>query len=597
MSNETFLLFLHGVGDGDPLDRWKVALSKGLVRLGYPDLYESGPQVIAPKFSKSLGPGDSWPMPKVTIAPPPDRDAARQTRRNFERRMGAIELRLGRHDGGNANVIQDFAVEVVAQTPPFIQAQNYLKDNGTRALTMRRILDELPQTGRLVIVGHSLGSVIAADLLRRLPVGLEVVGLVTIGSPLASRRFDVDDLRHSLKDPPANLGWWVNFWNGPDPVVANRGVSSVFPWMIDIRVQEGALHNAHFAVNYLSTDIVAAAVGFGLFGSTSKELAVIEKGLEIPLDYAENVTLMALRYAYLMESKLKGDQQDRFSGARRQVQAAAFERVRARNGQVGRPLPTRMAGLAFDLTDVSMPAPVPDRVGPMPSDESVVPFVTLLATNVIQPFEIDVPKDVRREALEDLAIEMGLGRKFAGDTVAAIEDARSALTRGSGGWIKYLALGIGAAAVLVTGGLAFAAVPVGLVGAAAITSALAAFGPGGMIGGLLTAGALITVSTGGIAVGLASPSTSAATVESVVITQLATAILRKRQGLDQDPVIWASLAEVEIELRRQYEQRDEISDPSAPTLKELKRKIELVERAIKYLSDNGLEPTAPDTGE
>lgn len=37
----------------------------------------------------------------------------------------------------------------------------------------------------------------------------------------------------------------------------------------------------------------------------------------------------------------------------------------------------------------------------------------------------------------------------------------------------------------------------GLAGAAAITSALAAFGPGGMIGGLLTAGALVTAGGGG----------------------------------------------------------------------------------------------------
>ena len=47
-----------------------------------------------------------------------------------------------------------------------------------------------------------------------------------------------------------------------------------------------------------------------------------------------------------------------------------------------------------------------------------------------------------------------------------------------------------------------------------------------LIGGLLTGAALVSVGTGGIAVGLASPTTSAETVEAVVSTQLAAAILR-----------------------------------------------------------------------
>ena len=75
----------------------------------------------------------------------------------------------------------------------------------------------------------------------------------------------------------------------------------------------------------------------------------------------------------------------------------------------------------------------------------------------------------------------------------------------------------------------------GVAGAAAITSALAAFGPGGMIGGLLTAGTLVTAGGGGIAFGLASPGTTAETVEAVVGAQLAAALLRQRQGLEQDP--------------------------------------------------------------
>ena len=210
-----------------------------------------------------------------------------------------------------------------------------------------------------------------------------------------------------------------------------------------------------------------------------------------------------------------------------------------------------------------------------------------------------VPKNVQREALEELVLESAVGKQIAVDAFAAVDEARKALAGGGINWVKWIALGVGAAAVVATSGLALAAAPVGLAGAAAITSALAAFGPGGMIGGLLTAGALVSVSAGGIGVGLASPATSAETVEAVVATQLTVAILRKRQSLEQDPAVWASLVETEIEVRRQHEQLDEFSDDSAPGLKDLKRKIELVDRALTYLRKNGLEPgvvTAGDDG-
>ena len=150
--------------------------------------------------------------------------------------------------------------------------------------------------------------------------------------------------------------------------------------------------------------------------------------------------------------------------------------------------------------------------------------------------------------MEDLTIEMGLGRQLGSDVFTAAEAARRVLSAGGANWIKWAAIGVGAAAVLATGGLALAAVPAGLAGAAAITSALAAFGPGGMIGGLLTGAALVSVGTGGIVVGLASPTTSAETVEAVASTQLAAAILRKSQGIEQDAATWSNLVEARHEM-------------------------------------------------
>ncbi|MBJ2119419.1 hypothetical protein I6N91_00320 [Arthrobacter sp. MSA 4-2] len=592
MSNQPLLLFLHGVGDGDPEDIWSSRLTDTLVHLGYPSL--SKERVLAPKYAHLLrGSDDNRPLPKVTIKEP-SRDAAKQSRREFERRTGAIEFRLGQHDRGRGRFAGDAVVNFAVGLPPFIQARNYIGNVQIRAQVLNRILEQLPQSGDLVIVGHSLGSVIAADLVRRLPIGLKVTGMVTIGSPLANGSFDVDKLKETLKEPPTNLVWWVNFWNGHDPVAAHRGVSSVFPWMLDFRIRTKVSPRVHAAQEYLADEAVGEAIGFALFGSRSREVAEIDQDPDLPLDAAELFALLALRYAHLMKTRLSGDQLDRFSGALRQVQADVVGELQQRNLAEGRATPSTVARLAFDVSDshAKVPEPLPSRH--FSKDEAVVLLTVLAAENVIKPFEISLSKEFWRGTMKDLAAEMGLGSQYGADVFTAAKLAQEALTAGGVNWIKWGAMGAGAAAIVVaTGGLALAA-GAGLAGAAVITSALASFGPGGMIGGLITAGTLVTAGGGGIAYSLASTGTTAETLEAVVERRLAAAILRRLQLLEPDPSLWRILVETEIEVRRKYARLDEFSDEAAAALKELKRKIDALDRALRYLRDNGLEPSAPE---
>lgn len=223
-----------------------------------------------------------------------------------------------------------------------------------------------------------------------------------------------------------------------------------------------------------------------------------------------------------------------------------------------------------------------------------MPLSVIPGENLIRPFDIAVPKDVSKEALLVLSAEMGLTSNFGSNVLSASKGAQDALKAGGGfNLLKLGAIGAGAIAIVVaTGGLALAA-GAGLVGAAAITSALAAFGPGGMIGGLLTAGTLVTAGGGGIAFGLASPGTPAEAVEAVVARQLTVVILRQYQALEQDPMVWITLTETEIALRREHERLDEFSDESSPTLKDLKRKLDAVVRAMTYMREHGLEPGEP----
>ncbi|TCK63143.1 hypothetical protein [Curtobacterium sp. PhB136] len=591
MSDKLTLLFLHGVGDGDRDDLWRLTLEGSLRALRYPSL--DAVQVISPKYAHALtGWDEKLPVPALTIKQP-TRDTARENRREFERRTGAIELRLGRHDRGPGVPGVHALMGLAVALPTFEQAKNYLRDPQVRAQVLSFILSKLPETGRLVIVGHSLGSVIAADLVRRLPIGLHVAGMVTIGSPLASAAFDVDNLRDSLADPPTNLEWWVNFWNPADPVAVRRGLSSVIPWLVDLRVDTGSLMiDAHAAVDYLGDHTVAEAIGYAVFGSRSQELAKVESGVDVPLDAGELYAVLALRYAHLMKHQLKGDVQRRFAGALRRVQATAVDDIRSRNKREGRPMPSAVAHLAFDFSDPSAPLPEPAPVSSLTREDAVVPLTVLASENVVRPFEIALPRDKWRNAMRDMTAEMGLGSQFGSDVFEVAKIAEAALSNGPN-WIKIGALGIGAAAIIfATGGLVLAA-GAGLAGAAAVTSALASFGPGGMIGGLLSAGTLVGAGGGGIALGLASSGTNAATLEAVVERRLGAELLRQRQQLDVDPTVWTTLAETEIEVRREHERLDEFSDDGATTIKELKRKIVILERALKFLKDKGLEPGDP----
>lgn len=586
MSTRPTLVFLHGVGGGDRDEHWRAALEQALQLAGYDDL--GAVSVRAPRYAHALrGSDDTLKLPALTTRTLSG-DRAKPQRRDFERRVGALEVRLGRHQRGSGFAGSDVMTHVALHVPTFVQATNYLTKPHVRSNVLHRILQDVPARGRVVILAHSLGSVIAADLVRRLPPDVEVVGLVTIGSPLAHPKFHVDKLASTLADPPANLGWWVNFWNPADPVTTHKGASSSFPWLLDFRVRTPVGPQVHDAVTYLSNEVVATAVGHALFGSRSKALAIVDQGVDLPLDAGEQLAVLALRYAHLTSELLKGDTRERYVAALRQVQAQTLDQVLQRNTSAGRPIPSAIAALALDLSDPESEAPAPVTPYGMSKEEALLPLLTLAAANILRPFEIAVPTDVRREAMALLTLEMGLGSQIGTDVFAAAETARHEL-RGGTNWVRWAALGLGAAAVVAaTGGLALAAAP-GVAGAAAVTSALAAFGPGGMIGGLLTAGTLVSAGGGGLAIGLASPTTSAATVEAVVESQLALAVLRELQGLERHPATWHGLVEAGEELRREHERLDEVSDESAPTLKDLRAKIQAVDRAVAYLEREGLD--------
>lgn len=595
------LVFLHGVGDGDPKAAWKTALNTSLQAAGYGSLDDV--DVIAPKYSHALkGSDDDRDVPPIAHKRLSKSDAQAH-RREFEQRIAGLEYRLGPQQFGTGWIGAPVVVEAGLHIPSNLtQAANYLGNEKIRAQVLKKILSELPQSGKIVLIGHSLGSVIAADLLLRLPKEVYVEGFVTIGSPLAHGSFNIDSVRKNLDEAPNNLGWWVNFWHASDPVASHRGLSSQFPWLLDYCVGKTPTHKAHAAVLYLSHRQVGEAVGYALFGSLSKELVQINSDLDVSMTETEQITFLALRYAYLLEEALKNDPKtpsdllDRFTGARRRVQADAIRDMRIWREEQGmsRHLPNQLEQLSFDASDLDESAPIPSFPKPLTKEQAVVLLVAISSQNIVSPFEIELPKDKAEKALIELCVELQVGGKFGSDVLKAAQEAQEAI-RGRRGfnWQKWGALGAGTAALIaLAASVAIVVAPIGLAGAALVTTALASFGPGGMIGGLITAGSLVGAGTGGIAYGLASSSTSAATTAEVVERLLAVEILRKYQKIESDPTIWNTLVETEIKVRREYERMDEFSDRKAPGLAELKAKIDTMATAISFLRDAGLEPSA-----
>lgn len=132
--------------------------------------------------------------------------------------------------------------------PVVRKAAKYARDRGKFRKTAERyrdrresvcsyvlnVLDEAGP-GDLIVIGYSLGSVVAADLLPRLGPDHRVRLLLTMGSPLSAGSWD-----RTFKDlepfPYDRLRAWVNIHNRLDWVTGRRGLQRRIPQVIDVRI-------------------------------------------------------------------------------------------------------------------------------------------------------------------------------------------------------------------------------------------------------------------------------------------------------------------------------------------------------------------------
>ena len=105
------------------------------------------------------------------------------------------------------------------------QIVQYLTDEATREYALQQVRQLLTFETRIVI-GHSLGSVVAYEVVHELPSGQHLPLLVTLGSPLG-----LSSVNHRLRYPPSYppaVARWVNLADRNDVVAARPNLHTVF---------------------------------------------------------------------------------------------------------------------------------------------------------------------------------------------------------------------------------------------------------------------------------------------------------------------------------------------------------------------------------
>ncbi len=146
---------------------------------------------------------------------------------------------------------------------------SYYTDQANRNTIQQRLVDQIVdhQNNEIILVSHSMGTIVAYDVLRRMGKepefnGIEVEHFVTLGSPLGfapvkSKIFDQNN--GILRTPSIVSRSWSNFADGRDIVTLDTRLSDDFEpnsqgvKVVDDRVACDYPDNPHKSYGYLRT--------------------------------------------------------------------------------------------------------------------------------------------------------------------------------------------------------------------------------------------------------------------------------------------------------------------------------------------------------
>ncbi len=615
------IVFLHGASGPEETTTWLGPLNLRLAQMGHSRFDPGHDRITSPTYLKELllGQPGSEPARTWTKGNEPDhqRSRLRYLRRQEElSQVGRTWERLG------TGPVVSWLPDDVAHDSWFTQvgirfvnpARRYQRERDCRWAAQRAVLDQLPQSGSIILIAHSLGSVIAVDLLTKLHPNLRVDLLVTIGSPLA-----IKNLGHpgfEAEFPYDRIGGWVNLYDPGDIVTIGRGVGRRFPAACDIAVETGQAHNA---LAYLSNPAAAAVIGYHAFGvQDGTHPASVQRRLHP----AWHALLLSFAYSNQLSSSAKSQQwlfKTRVDTARELLAKRTIADVHAKRQQLFEEKALRLddspVGEGRFPNESDLLHHAADLVRDRWTDEALLSLaVGLEMSPPLYPFDIKVSDQQRYIALLNTLNRVRERHGNVSDTQFAeavrdgVEAGKNAVKKSRFPWGTVLITG-GVLLLSLTGvGLAIAA-PAGLAGAAVITGTLVAFGPGGMIGGLITIATLTGVgaaATGiGVGVGTAEDRVVAERARRLAVEELAMMPIpslrnavagvlavvdaqRRLRFRSTGDLVEEMLNSALDMVRMEYALHDAVA-PDRTGTSEWRKKVELLEKALEWLRETHLK--------
>ncbi len=285
------VVLVHGIGqqysgEESVLADWLPGLRDGLKRASEP--WQPGRDEVAAAFygdlfrppGRPLGTGEPL-YTAADVAPGLEEDLLRAwwaeaaatdpgvtgpDARTLARAPGSIQAGLRALSG--SRFFAGLAVRVMVGD--LKQVARYLSEPGLRTEVRSRV-SALIRPDTAVVVGHSLGSVVAYEALCSLP-GHGVRALVTLGSPLGIRALITDRLEPSPADgtgvwPGGPDLAWTNIADAGDVVALVKDLRAAFgPQVRGYLVHNGS--HAHAVTGYLTARETGGAVAAGLGAGT-----------------------------------------------------------------------------------------------------------------------------------------------------------------------------------------------------------------------------------------------------------------------------------------------------------------------------------------
>lgn len=223
------VVYLHGVGGAR--EAWWRPISQALGGLAV--------DFVAPTYDDMLTTSGSVHARRPRASGRPVPDGHRRSYRRRQERMRRLIDAVGESSMPTwpallphpADIAERLPLTHMLRTPLFglDQVGRYLDDEARRAAVLHRISTSLLRAARpRVVIAHSLGSVVAWDLLADPRIEIDL--LVTLGSPLTQPAVVVDPIAF----PYDRVGAWLNVVHLLDPVPAGRGLGESFPAACDV---------------------------------------------------------------------------------------------------------------------------------------------------------------------------------------------------------------------------------------------------------------------------------------------------------------------------------------------------------------------------